>query len=357
MQECGVHIRVRVMRDLWVLCMLMMDCTLRVFHALKVACALIVFCTSMVCCTEVGVIRCPELEKGGYLSIYPDQSEYTLPALRYYFYNMDGQTACLTYPCDGEGNFEGRIPAGTYRVIAVNPEVENVKFTGMDRYETAMATTTKLAPGMEMNAVQVEGESRSSTVWSVNEWGRALVGPGDVYLVNLGDFEVPDSGVSRYEPVPQLLTRQVRVRFLLGENLLQQVSGIEGSLCGVYPSVKLFGGELCLDEIDGISASTIGFEAVYQQEWLAVVRVFGLCHPLYGEVYTSILDLTLSFVDGRKASAEVDLTGQLSDIIDRLEGVIPVTLSLELEIEADQAGITVGIMPWDPDGGDDIELF
>lgn len=316
----------------------------------------------MVSCTEVGVIRCPqEPESGGYVQIYPDQETYSLPALAYYFYDMNDPTICLTYPCDGKGNFEGRIPAGTYRVIAVNPEVANVKFTGMDGYATAMATATKLAPGTQLDAVKAGQGTRTSQAMtfsgSVAEWGEALVGPGDVYLVNLGDFEVSESDITCHNPIPQLLTRRVRVRFLLGANLLQQVSGIEGSLCGVYPSVRLFGGEPCLDGVVDISTSTVSFEAAYQQEWFALVNVFGLCDPVYGETYTSTLDLTLTFEDGRKASGQVDLTNQLSDVIGQTEGVIPVTLSLELEIEVDKAEITVNIRPWESGGYIDIELF
>lgn len=289
----------------------------------------------LVACTEAGVVRCTDTEQSGYLFIYPDNSEYTLPALSYHFYNMDGRTECLTAACDGRGNFEGRIPAGTYRVIAVNTNAANITFTGLDRCETAMAT------------------DQSVSTRSVHSAGLP-----SVYTVVLGDFDVVPSDTLHHAPLPELLTRHVRIRFLLGPNLLPLVSGIKGTLGGVYPSVRLFSGELHHDNIQNISLATIEFIAdSKQQEWSAMVSVFGICDPAYGAAYTSTLNLTLTLTDGREVSAQADLTNQLSEIIDQSGGVIPISLELEMEIEPDEAGFTINIVGWEADGGDEAEIF
>lgn len=290
-------------------------------------------------CTEMDVITCPSTGSG-YLRIHPDQNTYALPAMRYHFYNRDGLTPVLTRPCDGNGNFEGDLPAGVYRVIAVNTVADKVTFSGMDRYETA---TVMAAPHSLRNILP-----------DVQLYHQ----PGKVYAVNLGDFTVADRDTLRFAPLPELLIRRIRIRFLLSGQLQGQLSGITGRISGVYPSVRLFGYTPWIPEGVDIAGSSVRFSAMQEElNWTTMLDVFGLCHPDYGRMYTNTLELVLTLNDGRQASSHVDLTGQLSDIIDQSGGVIPLTLSLELAVDAIGADFSVGILPWDPDGGDDIELY
>ena len=306
-------------------------------------------------CTEVDVIHCPLGEGSGYLRIHPDQSTYTLPAMRYHFYNMDAPVPTQTYPCDGHGNFDGDLPTGIYRVIAINPDADNVTFSGMDSHHTATVTTrpahsSRTAPSLPLWRGQGEDSSKEDY--------QLYTQPGKVYALNLGDFTVSDNDTLFFEPTPELLIRRIRIRFLLSEQLQPQITGIDGMIGGVYPSVRLFGYEPRFPDDSDIAGSAVNFHAVREEsDWMTLLDVFGICNPDYGRVYTNVLDLTLSLSDGRQASARVDLTGQLSDIIDESGGTIPLTLSLELSVEAIGAGFSVGILPWDPNGGDDIDLY
>ncbi|NDV84356.1 DUF5119 domain-containing protein [Bacteroides sp. 51] len=296
----------------------------------------LLFCFMLISCTEGSVVYCPA-SGSGHLSIYPDQSTYTLPSMRYYFYDMSEYSAPLVYPCDGNGNFEGDLPAGIYRVIAVNPDAEYVSFSGMDR-ETTAWVTADLA--FEASRISV-----------------LLAQPGKVYAFNLGAFILSSGDELSFEPVPELLLRRVRIRMELSESLRGHVVGIDGVLCGVYPSVRLFGFEPVIADLSDIAGSQVRFRATAEDaRWVAYLDVFGLCDPDYGRVYENLLDLVLTLNDGRQANVQADLTGQLSDIIKQSGGTIPLTLSLELTIEADEADFSVSILPWDPDGGDDIDL-
>lgn len=312
---------------------------------------LIAIITVLISCTEVDVVRCPLGEGSGYLRIHPDQSAYVLPGMRYHFYNMDGTTAVFTSPCDGRGNFEGDLPAGVYRVIAMNPAAENVAFSGMDRHHDALVT---------VNPVNSDPAPASSKGGEAALYGASglLSQPGKVYALNLGDFTVSDNDTLLFEPVPELLIRRIRIRFLISDQLLPQITGIEGTIGGVYPSVRLFGYEPAFPSGSDIAGHTVGFRAVREDtNWMTLLDVFGLCNPDYGRVYTNTLDLALTLSDGRLAAAQVDLTGQLSDIIEESGGTIPLTLSLELSVDAIGADFQVGILPWDPEGGGDIDLY
>lgn len=305
--------------------------------------AIPVWCASVlmiISCTEAAVIRCTIVGAEGYLKIYPDNTEYTLPAMEYHFYNMDGQTECLSLPCDGVGNFEGNIPTGTYKVVANNSDAGGVVFSGMENYETA---TVCVLPYVD---AQVTRTTQTTL----------LQQPEKVYSVTVDDFDVVPEEVLEHTPVPSLLNKYVRINFTLSEELQARVVGLEGVLQGIYTTVHLFSCEP-IDENNPLDYGIHFTAQEYDGYWETTSGIFGICNPQYGESYTNILEIWLTLTDGRVIEVESDLTTQLSEIIHQNGGTIPITLTLELVLESTEAGVIVEILPWDSDGSFDIELY
>lgn len=291
-------------------------------------------------CTEATVTRCTLVTVEGYLKIYPDNTEYVLPAMRYHFYNMDGETAYLSLPCDGVGNFEGSIPTSTYKVLANNLNADGVTFNGLESYETATVT---VLPHVGTQVVRT------------NQY-TLLQQPNKVYSVIVDDLDVISTEILEHTPVPILLNKYVRIRFNLSNELQTRVVGLEGVLQGIYSTVHLFSCEPII--VDSPLDYGIHFTAQkYDGYWETTSGVFGIHNPEYGELYTNILGIWLTLAGGRVVEVESDLTTQLSEIMSQNDGVIPVTLTLELVLEYTEAGIVIDILPWDSDGSFDIELY
>jgi len=267
----------------------------------------------------------------GVLMIYPDQSDHPLPALQYHFYNMDGSTAYLCLSCDGNGNFSGMIPAGTYRLVATNTDAKGVQFVDMSSHESAFVTSGVL--------------TRSGSEYTL------LNQPDNIYSVTLEDFTVNQGDTLSYFPESVLLTKNIRLSFTLQGNLVQQVTDINGVLHGVYSAVHLYS---CTPTEEGVVNSpyyAVNFNTAQDAtQWLASVNVFGLCDPEYGEVYRNTLTLQLTMEDESSISLEVELTDKLSDVIKENQGVIPVELSLEVSIDTTETGLSATVKDWKPGG-------
>ena len=284
------------------------------------------FCVLLVIlstCTKADIDYRPEPQS--LLLIHPDVSIHTLPAMQYHFYNADEQTDCLILSCDGKGNFSGTIPPGDYRVIAVNTDANGVQFTGMDNCEAATVSNSSL--------------TRSSYTM--------LSQPDKVYSIPLDWFTISGTDTVYHYPTPVLLTKKVWIKITLTGTLQEDVIGIEGILPGVYSEVNLYS---CKPTETGMASSpnqAVKFEFREQEDnWLTDVNLFGLCNPDHGLVYENNMDLFLTMSDQFVSEVEVELTEQLSEIIEKSQGVIPIELSLHIKIDRVRTKLIATVVAW-----------
>ena len=295
----------------------------------------------IVSCTQADIHYRQQVERHGYVIIRPDNSVHTLGANLYHFYHTDGVTPCFTENCDGKGNFEGELPAGTYHVLATNTNAVGVKFRGMDNYETAMVT---------LEDINSRPMSRLALVPSIEDWRmRGIVDP--VFSTVLSNLTVVADESAEYIPSPVCLTKTVSIAFHLDDALRERASALSGLLRGVYPSVNLY--TQCPSESSVATApeTFLHFKAQKQEDldWTAQLHLFGLCDPQHGDAYTNTMDITLQTRNGDLRTT-VDLTEILSNIIDQNEGTIPIEIPLEIELIIDGMELKGTVKPWKEGG-------
>jgi len=311
-------------------------------------------------CTKADMMYPTAEAVQGYIVIHPDQSEHTLPALEYYFYNVDTQIEYFTRVCDGIGNFEGTLPVGKYRIIAVNTNASGVTFSDMHSHEQATVYTgNQSATRGVISNISDWNYSDEEMPMTVIDRGYRSQQFDKVYSAVMSDLTVSDVDTLHYEPVPALLTREITLTFTLDEKLSSWVSGLSGSLYGVYPSVHLFSGVTSDNEIRKSPETCISYSATANtpQTWTATMQVFGLYNPEHGEAYSNIMPITLN-MNGTAVPTSIDLTGGLSDILSSFEGNIPVEIPLEFEVEMQWNGIEVisTVRPWKNGGTGEGEV-
>jgi hypothetical protein len=258
--------------------------------------------------------------------IYPDQEVYTLPALQYHFYNVDSLQPLIVRSGDSQGNFEGPLPVGSYRVIAVNTDAAsggNVTFDDMDNYELARANSV------------------------VSSQPNAQLSPLDCYLYSVVVPElIVASSDTIYRPDPVLLTKTVVLRFILEDELSAEVVSLDGILRGVYPSALLYTQTAVTDNPSAIDASAVAFNSGPTSDgWEAELPLFGLCDPGYGQVYENILTVSLGMREGGDEEIALRLTKILSNWFvlhkDKLPDRIVLNIVLTRGSILSQGGVTV----------------
>jgi hypothetical protein len=269
------------------------------------------------------------------VQIYPNPSGYTtLPAMEYRFYgqNAQGRDTVLVRPDDGQGNFEGELPAGSYRVLAFNAAgAADAEFTGRERYETAAVTV------------------RSAS----NETGSSQLRAIDDRLLRVVDeLEVTGVGTLRREPSPVLLTKQLVLVFTLSGGLEREVTSLTGALPGVYPSVLLSTGLPTPQVLIQSLTAVARFETSVQgSQHLARIGLLGLRDPEYGRTYPGTMALTLNLNDGTREETTVNLSAALSGIIADNGGAFPPLAYIYIELtRSEMGGVGGTVEDWDETG-------
>ena len=301
---------------------------------------LLLLCLLLTACTKADIHYPVQPDTDGLVQIYPDQSKFTLSAQVYHFYNADGTTAHITHSCDGRGNFEGRLPIGTYYVLATNSTAAGTDFRGMENHETAVVYDTTL-----------EGY-----IPATRSGGNEALGCDSVYSITTRTIEVLGGDTIRREPTPESLTKSVSLIFTITGNLRDGVSDISGRLYGIYPSVHLYYCTLPEADTDKSIQTYISFSTTATEEGKPYIRrtvrfnIFGLCHPENGEVYRNLMPLTVT-LDGVEYDFEIDLTENLSRILDYYQGVIPLEIPLDIELTMDDIYVKGEVKSWVPRTG------
>jgi len=294
-------------------------------------------------CAEAEIHFRPEPEQLGFVSIYPDRSEHALPAMRYYFYSIDDGVEPLYSDCDGVGNFEGQLPAGTYRVLAVNAVAGGIEFRGMDSHHTATAYDTYL-----------NGYAAAPTRT------RAVTGSQPVYTTVMQTLEVNAGDTLYHTPAPVLLTHTVTFTFTVSGDFEGEVSNFNGALYGVYPSIRLFDGTTSEDDLvqcPNVYADFVAARANAESDlvWQVNMNLFGIHNPRYGDVYTSVMHLNVT-IGQKQYTFDIDITQSITEILEYNLGVIPLEIPLEIEIALVENTLTGIVKPWKPDGSGTGEM-
>ena len=300
---------------------------------LKQLCGICLLCL-VFACTEAEVSFCPEPapETHGYVVIRPENSGSVDVTYKYHFYRVDTVLPYLTANCDGTGTFSGRLPAGTYRMIGTNVDAYGVSFRGMDNHETATVYATN-----------VDYRPLSRGLIPANRMDQVYSSVVRELIVTAGD-------TIRHEPSPVYMTKSIELFISLDSGLRPRVSGLRGTLRGLYPSVHLYHQCPTDEAIASGPDMVMDFTATADfNMWVVSANLFGICDPQYGEAYRNIMTITLE-LDNGDADVEVDLTDQLSDIIAGNDGNTPIEVPLEIELKWDGIKITGTVKPWKEGG-------
>jgi hypothetical protein len=283
------------------------------------------------------------------VQIYPKHSDHeSLPILDYYFYSTDQEKNFFRLDSDTLGNFEGKIPDGTYRVIATNTAAAtdgNVVFDHINSYDEA--TVSVDSSQLTVDSDDAASRSPLSTVNSQLS---------TVYSVVVEEL-VATSDIQPYRPKPMVLTKRLELDFTLEDGLDAEVKSITGVLPGVYAAVYLATG-LPTPEATAQSPTTaVRFEVVGEgNKRKAQIDLFGLCDPKFGAVYTNILELTLNTDNGSEV-VTIDLTEELSRVLSKYGGFLPQKISADIKLKRDSTavgGIKGSIAGWLSEGEDII---
>ena len=304
----------------------------------------ITMCVLLASCVKADIHYPVDPTAYGVVEIYPDNSVHTLPALHYYFYNQDGITDYIKAKCDGMGNYSGLLDAGNYRVIALNASARNVVFGCIENYEIATVSAT---------FADIRMDPRTGALSAQN----VLTQPDSVYRVVVEDLTATGGDTLTFRPAPQLLTRRLILVFSLEGDLAENVTALWGGLPGVLPSVNLFTGETSPQEASRAPSLLVGYVAAPVEDspnlWIASINLFGLHDPAFGGNYRNVMTVNLT-IDGRTIDLDIDLTEQLSLILEHYNGTLPVGIPLELEVALtwEEYGAAGQVKPWEEPGGD-----
>lgn len=273
-------------------------------------------------CTEAELRRSAPGPVPGTESAVRITSSPALPGgAKYYFYSVQGGDP-IVFDAAPDGNFDGKLPVGTYRVLAADTVIRGVEFRGMDGFGTASAYLKELPAVTPVS-------------------GRTLVSQpaGEVYALSI-DGVVAEPGITApYFATPGLLTRTYTLNLDVSR-VPGEVIAVSGSLNGFYPGVNLSTREP-LTENAGVT--TVSFDAANGSNraaslpatraasFTAPVRCFGLSNPRPAgsdaPLYTSELLLTLTFARGDPVTLTRDLTGVIAKALS--SGVLTINISID----------------------------
>lgn len=266
------------------------------------------------------------------LHVLPDQSIHTLPAMDYRFYSNAGNNPMLT-PCDGTGDYHGRLATGQYEALAINPDADHVYLSGMNKLQTATAG---------VHAITSPAGARTLT--------HEFHAPGMLYSVRTGTFQATAGTTLTLYPTPSLLTRRMVIHFLLDDDLMASVAGIDGILRGVYPEVSLATGQPQAGSVTDMAQSGMTFTtAATNTGYETTLALFGIANPQQGNAYDNLLTATLKMEDDERKTMEIDLNTVLTNVIVDHQGIVPPLFHLYIELKLTAIGVIATVVPWDDD--------
>lgn len=246
-----------------------------------------------------------------------------------------------THNAASDGTFTGELLLGTYKLMAFNANAEGGEFRSLETLEGA---------SVHLNEIPALSNA-SLTVMSPI---------GDVYVLTVDEVVVQAQQDAAYTPTPVLRTHTLTLNLDMS-HLLTPITGVSGTLNGVYASLPLSTGEPMADVV---AASPT--QAVYFSRAATGTEVGGI-HPVVLQTlgiqdlsavsgsHTNRLQLTITTTDGN-LTADVDITTLIAAATDA-DGRLPSGKALEIyvvpnSVEPGTGGDIEGWEPGNPGEGD-----
>lgn len=278
----------------------------------------------------------PPSDKGEVKIVLDGEQAASFQGVAYYFYPDGGETSVQA---SGTGKeYVGALSEGTYRALFYNTDAQGVSFSGMESAATATVT------------VQPDASTRAAEEF--------VVQPGMLFAGSIESLMVgPMNPVNVSAPLSQL-TRSLTLTFALSENA--GVETLEGSLCGVYPSLLLSTGKPSAESLSASATVRTAFATTVDPSGksTATIHFLGLLNPAGGAAYQNKLLLHLIGKSGTTQDTEVDLTQALTDIFAVSGEALSFELSTNVEIKVDATPVSLSaqVTGWTVgEGGGEID--
>ena len=298
-----------------------------------------VFMAFCVSCTEIDVDapKVPETVDPvteNQLTITPSAA---MPATTVYYFYHTTESRLLTFPAQADGSFDGVLPLGTYRMLAIENTRSDVVLRSMEDYATAAVCLLNLDDELIPDGT----------------YGTICRQPENIQVLQLGEVVIGQDAPSAYTVDPIPLIKTINLTFDVSQ-VDEAVVSVSGTLNGVHPAVSLRNAAPAdTDRAPRIytyfEGHAIATRAETNQQFRANISSFGLLNPKSGnrKVYKLQARLTLQLENGETRYMEVDLVEEISALMDE-NGNLPIDVEIEIPVES--SGLSTDpIDPTDPE--------
>lgn len=265
---------------------------------------------------------------------------------RIYLYDDHG-ALYQSIDCTSDGH-KMEIPAGTYKMIVHNTDMQGVGYYGIENHTTAEVYALGVS-----GVVPVENELLSE--------------PRNVYgtAYDQGrEFVVEHTKTTRITATVASLTKQVALYVhITGLDIVTQVTGM---MHGVSPSICFYTGESgaisCRQAFvaepyvpQTLLAST---KSLTTHQYASKMKLFDLLTRENSPAGTNAVDIVIKDGEGNVYSVTVDITQTLQKIIADNGGTLPVDVALDVKliVSPELAQISSTVDEWKEGAGSDSEI-
>ncbi|WP_455628964.1 DUF5119 domain-containing protein [Parabacteroides chinchillae] len=267
----------------------------------------------------------------GKVFISLDWKGQALPSKTHFYFYPSGSN--IPVECEGDGHgYEGILPAGTYEMVVVNSDFENIALQTDKGYEQAYAH------GIPAAGEPVASETRAGEP-------DLILPPGNFYGAGLADVQVDGSLDKIYTVYPRELVYSVLLNIKIKGG--EEVSEIKGMLTGVSPSVHIPSGKASYNDLVAVSIPLSKLEGGH---FRSEQTVFGLTPDIDEEMPAgqNKLVLDISMADGNGLKNELDITELINEAVSgNVSGAVEASIELELVIDTSRPeGLHLQLVGW-----------
>ncbi|MDE6374535.1 MAG: DUF5119 domain-containing protein [Alistipes sp.] len=231
--------------------------------------------------------------------------------------------------CSASG-WSGKLPVGTYRVIAYNTDAGNVDIRNEQDYEQA--------------EIYVLPESAAATA---SRAGECIAQPGNLMLTSKleeGQLVVPFNDHVKVTAKPEPRVKSVELSFKV-EGDVELVSGM---LTGVSQALSCSDFK-CHPDPCSVNFSVQPYSGEGDFNYEAKISVLDLVAPKASATHTVVLNLV---ANGTPYQISVDVTDLVNQFLQENGGNIPVEIPVPIPVRLEMIGNipSVEVLPWDNTG-------
>jgi hypothetical protein len=233
-------------------------------------------------------------------------------AMKLCFY---GKGAVITRYCK-DSVYSGKLPDGSYQVIAYNTDVKNVTYDYLDTYTGAEALA------------QTDSSTTAATYLSQ---------PSHSYGIGLDSITVFGDSVVNETMSPLSFVKNIHVKYIVTGDK-QAIASCQGSLSGLAMSVNIATGKPI-----GTTGTILFATSPTTEGYESTVTFMGVSDS----TTTKTLSMILTFTGGGSQTVDVDVTPTLTGLD---ETVIPIDVNLTVAVTGTvEAGFSATLTGWTVD--------